>query len=172
MEQAKSGLKEDAARRDHARAKAPAAEAALALGYHPSPDADVRQRLYARSFAAVRQVNAFEKRLEEGDTVEESADRAGIPPQIVSEARQRMTGRGVTVEAAFDAAIERKYAGSRDNQNHARAAKRMALDFWGNVSLSSLTEADFVDLLLFMRRLPVRHGRNHVTCPPPVPRSL
>lgn len=37
----------------------------------------------------------------------------------------------------------------------------MALDFWGNVPLSSLTEADFVDLLLFMRRLPVKHGRKH-----------
>ena len=99
--------------------KAPAAEAALSLGYCTSADPDVRQRLYARSFAAVRQVTAFEKRLEEGDTVEESAERTGILPQIVSEARQRMTGRGVTVEAAFDASIERKYAGSRDNQNHA-----------------------------------------------------
>ena len=119
MDQAKAELKDGAARRDYARAKAPAAEAALSLGYCTSADPDVRQRLYARSFAAVRQVTAFEKRLEEGDTVEESAERTGILPQIVSEARQRMTGRGVTVEAALDASIERKYAGSRDNQNHA-----------------------------------------------------
>ena len=154
-------LRDEAARRDYERAKEPATEAALTLGYTPSPDAEVRQRVYARSFAAIRQVNSFEKGLEEGDAVEECADRAGISRRIVGEARQRTAGRGVTVEAAFDAAIGLKYAASRDNQNHARAAKRMALEFWGNVPLSSLTEKDFVDLLLFVRRLPVRHGRNH-----------
>ena len=154
-------LRDEAARRDFARAKAPAAVAARTLGYHASDEAEVRQRLYARSFSAIRQAAAFEQTFEEGGTAEESAASAGISPQIVSEARLRMTGRGVTVETAFDAAIDRKYANSRDNQNHARAARRMALDFWGNVPLSSLTEADFVDLLLFARRLPARHGRNH-----------
>lgn len=161
MDETRAELKDEAARRDFARAKAPAADAAAALGYHASSDAEVRQRLYARSFGAIRQVAAFEQLLEEGDTVEESAAGASISPQIVSEARLRMTGRGVTVETAFDASIDRKYSDSRDNQNHARAAKRMALDFWGNVPLSSLAEADFVNLLLFARRLPVNHGRNH-----------
>lgn len=161
IEQDQAEFKGEAARRDYTRAKAPALEAVLSLGYHASPDPAVRQRLYARSFGALRQVHAFEKQLEEGDSVEESAGRAGIAPPIVIEARQRSSGRGITVEAAFDASIELKYAGSRDNQNHARAAKRMALDFWGNVPLSSLTEKDFVDLLLFIRRLPARHGRDH-----------
>ena len=160
-EEERSALKDEAARRDYTRAKEPAAGALQALGYHASPEADTRQRLYARTFAAIRQVNKFERRLEEGVSVEESADRAVIPRQIVTEARLRATGRGVTVERAFDASIDIRYAGSKDNQNHARAAKRVALDIWGNVPLSSLTEDDFVDLLLVMRRLPVAHGRCH-----------
>ena len=109
----------------------------------------------------MRQSNKLERRIEEGDSVEEGADRAGVPSEIVTEARLRTTGRGVTVETAFDASISKKYSSSKDNQNHARAAKRVALDFWGNVPLSSLTEDDFVALLLFMRRFPVPHGRNH-----------
>lgn len=128
-------LRDEAARRDYGRAKLPAAEAASALGFRPSADPEVRQRLYGRAFGAIRQVSNFEKRLEEGESVEESAARAGIPAQVVHEARQRMTGREVTVAAGFTASIERKYAGSHDNQNHARAAMRMALDFWGNVPL-------------------------------------
>lgn len=154
-------LKDEAARRDYTRAKEPAAEALQALGFHPSPEPDTRQRLYARTFAAIRQINKFERRLEEGDSVEESADRAVIPEKVVTEARLRATGRGVTVERAFDASIDIRYAGSKDNQNHARAAKRVALDIWGNVPLSSLTEDDFVGLLLVMRCLPVEHGRFH-----------
>ena len=161
IEAERRDLREEAARRDYGRAKDPASEALAELGCDPSPDPEVRQRLYARSFAALRKINGFERQLEEGDAVEECARGADIPGPLVQEARLRMTGRGVTVGRAFDAAIERKYAGSKDNQNHARAAKRVALDMWGDRPLSSLTENDFIDLLMFMRRLPVPHGRNH-----------
>jgi integrase len=161
MEEVKAAFRDEAARRDYERAKAPAASVATALGYHPSPDPEVRQQLYAEAFAALRNTHDFERRLEAGDTVEASAKRAGISPQIIHEARQRRKGGGITVEMAFDAAIDFKYAGSRDNQNHARALKRVALDFWGNVPLVSLSEDDLVELLLFARRLPADHGRKH-----------
>lgn len=161
METERCVLKDEAARRDYLRAKEPPAEALQTLGFHPSQEPEIRQRLYARSFAAIRQLNQFERRLEEGDSVEERADQAEVPSKIVTEARLSGDGTRRYCRGRVHALIEKKYAGSRDNQNHARAAKRVALDFWGNVPQSSLTEDDFVALLLFMRRLPVPHGRNH-----------
>ena len=141
-------------------------EALAELGCDPSPDpggATAALRAVLRGVAEDQRVRAPARG---GRRRRGGRARRGHPGPARPGGASAMTGRGVAVGRAFDAAIERKYAGSKDNQNHARAAKRVALDTWGDRPLSSLTENDFIDLLMFMRRLPVPHGRESRQQPP------
>jgi integrase len=152
-------FREEARLRDYERAKPVSAEITASLGYGPSPDASVRQTLYARTFTALRQLNQTEVAVEEGATIDEAAAAANIPAAVVVGGRQTARGQRITVSQAFEEALSVEK--SADNRNHIASAMRVALAAWGDVPLSTIGREEFVELLLFARRLPIDHGRNH-----------
>lgn len=129
----REALGEEARLRDYARAKPISAQITASLGYGPSPDAAVRQTLYARTFTAIRQVNQAEVAVEKGATVDETANKANIPAAAVIGARQAANGQRVKVSEAFEKAL--KVEQSSDNRHHLTSAMRVALAAWGDVRL-------------------------------------
>lgn len=152
-------LAEEARRRDFARAKPVSAAMSAELGFEPSPDPEVRQTLYARSFSALRQINDLTLEVEKGRTFDVAIGTAHVPTTALSEARDLVRGARATIQDAFDISI--KHQTSNDNRNHSRSAMRVAVEFWGPVPLSTLGPDDVVKLLLHARRLPIGHGRRH-----------
>jgi hypothetical protein len=89
----REAFREEARLRDYERAKPVSAEITASLGYGPSPDAGVRQTLYARTFTALRQLNQAEVAVEEGATIDEAATAANIPAASLVGARQAARGQ-------------------------------------------------------------------------------
>jgi hypothetical protein len=155
----RDALREEARLRDYERAKPVSAQITASLGYGPSPDASVRQTLYSRTFTALRQLNQAEVAVERGATVDEAASEANISATAVVGARQVAKGQRITVSQAFEEA--KKVEKSSDNRNHLTSAMRIALAVWGDAPLSTIAREQFLELLLFARRLPTDHGRFH-----------
>nr|WP_175478956.1 site-specific integrase [Rubrimonas cliftonensis] len=154
-----AAFREEARLRDYERAKPVSAEITASLGYGPSPDAGVRQTLYARTFTALRQLNQTEVQVEEGASVDEAAASANIAAAAVVSARQAARGQRITVSQAFEKALAVEK--SADNRHHIASAMRVALAAWGDAPLSAIGREEFLSLLLFARRLPIDHGRKH-----------
>jgi hypothetical protein len=104
-------------------------------------------------------LNAVNAEVELGASLDSAIATAGVPEASLAEAREEVSGKRGAVADTFDLSIELQP--SEDNRNHARSAMRVALAFWGDAPLSTITTESVIDLLLFARRLPVNHGRKH-----------
>ena len=103
--------------------------------------------------------NEVEFQVEEGRNNRYSVAKADVPTETLAEARRAVSGSRITLDDAFTNAIAT--ASSNDMANHFRSAWRVAHDFWGPIPLSSITTGAVVDLLMFARRLPTDHGKQH-----------
>ncbi|RMH47259.1 MAG: integrase, partial [Alphaproteobacteria bacterium] len=125
----------------------------IAIDVRPpiSPD------LGRRAASLRRQINEAEKDVLEGEDLRVAA--AGLLPAGEAKSFDDFLKGEILLADAVESAV--RHATSWDMARKMAATGEIALEFWGNIALSTVTTEAVKELMWFIQRIPSLHGKTH-----------